>query len=168
LTVSVDNTVPSASDVQTTNGGSIVGRAQIGDTITYTFSESMDPTSFLAGWTGASTNVVVRLNNGGAINDTVAVYDSTNASQLPLGSVDLGRTDYTSSNRTFGASGTPSTMVMSGATITITLGTQSGAAATAGGTGTMIWTPSTTPTDRAGTACSASAPSESGAADKEF
>ncbi|MFY9585947.1 MAG: hypothetical protein WAT66_00675 [Actinomycetota bacterium] len=169
FTVTVDNTAPSASDIQTANGGSIAGRAQQSDTITFTFSEAIDPASILAGWTGASTNVVVRLNDGGLIaNDTVAIYNAANTSQLPLGSVDLGRTDYTSSNRTFGATSTASTMVMSGASITITLGTQSGAATTAGATGTMSWTPSATAKDRADNAMSTTARNETGTADKEF
>jgi len=169
FSVVVDNTVPSASDIQTTNGGSIVGRAQQSDTIIFTFSEPMDPNSILAGWNGASTSVVVRLNNGFLLaNDDLAIYNAGNTAQLPLGSVDLGRGDYTGSDRTFGASGTASTMVMSGSTITITLGTQSGAATTAGGNGTMSWTPSATATDRAGNACSTTAHSESGSADKEF
>jgi hypothetical protein len=169
FTVTVDNTVPSASDIQTANGGSIVGRAQLGDTVTYTFSEPMEPDTILSGWTGASTSVVVRLTNGLLVlDDTMTIYNAANTTQLPLGSVDLGRADYVGADRTFGASGTASTMVMSGSTITITLGTQSGAATTAGGTGTMQWSPSGTPTDDAGNACSTANSNESGAADKEF
>jgi hypothetical protein len=49
------------------------------------------------------------------------------------------------------------------------LGTASGSGAqTAGNNSTMTWTPSTTPTDRAGDACLATPAVESGAADKEF
>ena len=85
-----------------------------------------------------------------------------------LGSVSLGRSDYVGGNRTFGASGTRSTMVITGSTIAVTLGTQSGAGTTAVGNGTMTWTPSTTPYDRAGNAMAAAAGTESGAGDKEF
>ncbi|MFN8160605.1 MAG: Ig-like domain-containing protein [Solirubrobacterales bacterium] len=166
LSVTVDNTVPTASDIQTANGGSIAGRPEQNDTITYTFSEPPEPNSILSGWTGAATNVVVRVNN--ATNDNVRIYNSANTAQLPLGSVDLGRTDYVSANRTFGATGTASSMVLSGSTITITLGTQSGAGTTAAATGTMIWTPSATATDRAGNAMSTATATETGAADKEF
>jgi hypothetical protein len=168
FTVTLDNTAPSASDIQTANGGAIAGRADIGDTITFTYSEPMESNSILSGWTGSSTNVVVRLNNGGISNDTVTIYNSANSAQLPLGSVNLGRTDYATANLTFGLSGTPSTMVMSGSAITVTLGTQSAAATTAASTGTMSWTPSATATDRAGNACTTTARSETGAADKEF
>ncbi|MGH2786033.1 MAG: hypothetical protein ACRDJ1_12285 [Actinomycetota bacterium] len=168
LSVVVDNTVPSATDIQTANGGAIAGRADQGDTITYTFSEAMDPNSILAGWTGASTSVVVRVNHVLSPADTVTIYNSTNTTQLPFGTVSLGRTDYVTTSRTFGATGTASTMVMSGNSITFVLGTQSGAATTAAGTGTMSWTPSATALDRAGNACTTTARSETGTADKEF
>jgi hypothetical protein len=166
LLVTVDNTAPTASDIQTTNGGAIAARPDIGDKITYTFSEAPDPESILAGWTGASTSVVVRVNN--ATNDNATIFNSTNATQLPLGSINLGRTDYTTANITFGASGTASTMVLSGNQVTITLGTQSAAATTAAATGTMIWTPVATLFDLAGNAMSTATATESGAADKDF
>ena len=166
--VVVDNTAPSASDIQTTNGGSIAGRAEQNDTIIFTFSEPMDPNTILAGWTGTSTSVVVRLTDGGLGNDTVTIFNAANTTQLNLGSVSLGRTDYCSANRTFGASGTASAMVMSGSTITITLGTASAAASTASSTGTMSWTPSASAKDRADNAMSTTARSETGTADKEF
>ncbi|MGN6201786.1 MAG: hypothetical protein ACTHNY_05220, partial [Solirubrobacterales bacterium] len=129
--VVVDNTVPAGSAVTTTNGGSTNGLAQAGDTISFTYSKAIDPNSILAGWSGTSTGVVLRLNNGtGSGNDTVTIYNATNSTQLPLGSVNLGRTDYTAANITFGATGTASSMAMSGNTVTITLGTQSAAATT--------------------------------------
>jgi hypothetical protein len=165
--VTVDNTVPSASDVQAVNGGSIVGRPEQNDTITYTFSEPIDPQSILAGWTGTATNVVVRINNT-APDDTMLIFNSANTTQLPFGSVSLARNDYVNANRTFGATGTASSMVRTASTITITLGTQSGAGTTASANSTMAWTPSTTPYDRAGNTMSATAANESGAADKEF
>lgn len=167
FSVTVDNTVPAAADIQTANGGAIAGRADIGDKITFTYSEEPDPNSILAGWSGAATNVVVRLNQVTA-NDTVTIYNSTNATLLPLGTINLGRTDYTTANRTFGATGTASTMELSGNQVFVTLGTQSGAATTAAATGSMIWTPSATVTDPAGNATSTTTKTESGAADKEF
>jgi hypothetical protein len=166
FSTTVDNTAPAGTNVQAANGAAIVGRPELGDTITYTFSEAIDPQSVLAGWTGAATNVVVRINNTSP--DSLLVYDAANNAQLPLGSVNLGRTDYVGANRTFGASGTPSSMVRSGSTITVTLGTASGATTTAAATGTMTWTPSATAYDRAGNTASTAAATESGAADKEF
>lgn len=169
FSVVVDNTGLTGSDVQTTNGGSTAGRAEAGDRVAFTYNEAVDPNSILSGWTGAATNVVVRLNNGsGSSNDTLTIYNAANAAQLPLGSVNLGRADYTGANLTFGASGTASTMVLSGATVTITLGTQSAAATTAAATGAMVWTPSATVTDIAGNNASTTAVTESGTADREF
>ncbi len=159
--VIVDNTVPIASNIQTVNNGSIVGRAEAGDTITYTFNEAIDPNSILAGWTGAAAFVTLRLNQVGT-NDTVTVFDSGNTVQLSLGSVALGG-NYVTANRTFNNS----TMVMSGSTITITLGTASGATRT-GANSTMVWTPSAGATDLAGNACVATGFTETGAADAEF
>jgi hypothetical protein len=167
--VVVDNTVPAGTDVQTVNGATTNGLAEAGDKASFSFSKAIDPNSILSGWSGAATSVVLRLNNGaGSSNDTVTIYNATNAAQLPLGSVNLGRTDYTGASITFGATGTASSMAMSGNTITITLGTQSAAATTAASTGTMTWTPSASATDPAGNGTATTAVTESGTADKEF
>jgi hypothetical protein len=138
----------------------------VGDKITYTFSKAIDPNSVLAAWTGASTPVVVRLNN--ATKDTVTIYNSTNATLLPLGTITLPAADYTTASITFGASGTASTMVMEGTKIVVTLGTQSAAATTAAATGTMSWTPAVGATDASGNPTATTAVTESGTADKEF
>jgi len=177
LSVVVDNTAPTASDVQTANaGGGTAGRPESGDTITYTFSEPPDPNSILSGWDGTSTPVVVRIVNGLILlgDDGLRVFDSTDTNQLPLGTVDLGRGDYIGGLLggeigRFGATGTASSMAISGNSLTIALGTASGqGATTALGNGTMQWTPSTSATDRAGNAMSGTAGNESGPADKEF
>jgi hypothetical protein len=74
--VTVDNTLPTGSDVQTTNGGTANGLAETGDKVTFTFSKAIDPNSILSGWNSGSTSVVVRLNNGnGASNDTLTIYN---------------------------------------------------------------------------------------------
>lgn len=162
--VTVDNTVPAASDIQAANkAGGTVGKAETGDSITYSFSETMDPNSILAGWTGAATTVTLRVNNAGG-GDTVTVFDAGNTVQLNLGTVNLIRTGYVAATVNF----TTSTMTMTGSTITIVLGTPSGATATAGSTGNMVWTPSTTATDPAANACTAATATETGALDKEF
>jgi hypothetical protein len=166
-TAVADKAAPVATDVQTTNvGGGTLGHPELGDTITLTYSETIGPSSILAGWTGTSQSVVVRI---GDLNpDVLTVWNAANSAQLPLGSVSLGRNDYVAANRTFGASGTASTMVQSGSAITITLGTASGATGTAAATGTMAWTPSATATDPAGNTCSVTARNETGAADKDL
>jgi predicted ribosomally synthesized peptide with SipW-like signal peptide len=178
--VVVDNTAPAGADVQTANsGGGTVGRPELGDTLTFTFSEEVEPESILAGWTGGPTDVVVRLRNGGVLGllgnpDDAEVFDADDATRLPLGTVGLGRQDYVlglfgGELLRFGATGTPSTMVKSGNSVTITLGTASGGPAQlALGNGTMTWTPSATATDRAGNPGSTAPASESGAGDREF
>lgn len=179
LQVTVDNSSPSASDVQTANaGGGTVGRPQLGDTLTLSFSEPIDPATIVSGWGGASTSVVARMTNGGLLGlgtDDVEIRNAVNNAALPLGRVDLGRSDYIGGllggeTVSFGATGTPSTMTMSGGTLTITLGTASGSGSvgTAGGNGTATWSPAATPTDRAGNLTSLTAADESGTADKEF
>lgn len=165
--VTVDNTAPAGSDVQTANGGVTVGKPEAGDTITLTFSDTIDPETVLAGWTGASTNVVVRIANMGG-GDRLTVRNAANTAQLPLGTVNLTGTAYVTADRDFGATGTASRMVQSGSTITITLGTPSGATGTQAATAAMAWTPVNTITDRAGNACATTVTNETGGADVDF
>jgi hypothetical protein len=165
--VTVDNTAPAGSDVQTANGGATVGKPEAGDTITLTFSDTIDPESVLAGWTGASTNVVVRIVNQGG-GDRLTIRNAANTAVLPLGTVNLNGTAYVTADRDFGATGTASAMVQSGAAITITLGTPSGATGTQAATAAMAWAPVATATDRAGNACQTTNTNETGAADVEF
>ena len=149
--VTVDNTVPSGTNVQTTNAG-VAGQPGLGDTMTLTFSEQIDPQTVLAGWTGTLTPVVVRITQA-AGGDQVTVRNAANTAVLPLGTVNLVGTNYLTTTRDFGATGTASTMVQSGSAITVTLGTPSGAVGTQAAANNMIWTPSATATDRAGNAC---------------
>jgi len=158
----VDNTAPTGLDVQSTNAsGGTAAKPESGDTLTYTFSEPMRPGSILAGWLGAATPVVVRFTNGNP--DVITVYDSTNTTQLALGSVTSGK-KYVTANTTF----TGSSLVLSGSAVTLTLGTPSGATATANGSSTLQWTTSTLATDLAGNPLTAATVLETGAADLEF
>jgi hypothetical protein len=169
--VTVDNTAPTGSGIQTANAsGGTAGRAEAGDTLTLTYSEQLDPNSLFSGWDGTSMDVAVVLIDGGSSNDTIQVWDVPHVTQIPLGTIALGRKDYLThgSYDTFGYTGTASTMVMNGSTITITLGTPNFTADTAAGSGTMTWTPSASATDRAGNAASTSAVTEKGGSDREF
>jgi hypothetical protein len=179
--VLLDNTAPAAAGIQTANGGSTAGKAETGDTIVFTYSERIDPHSIVSGWTGSSTNVVVRLIDGGCValnllceDDSFQIFNAGNSAALPLGIVNLNNHGYhggglggTQPALTFGASGTASTMVQSGSMITITLGTASGSADTGSST-TMQWSPSTTAYDAAGNNASGSSINESGTSDREF
>ena len=165
FTVTVDDTSPSAVDVQATNvGGGTAGRVEAGDRLTFTFSEPVEPDPILGGWTGAATTVTVRLSNGPGGGERIQIWDAVNASQLPLGTVTLGRKDYVNGSVTIGSS----TMVMNGSAITITFGAPSGNVRQAAGAGTMTWTPTTALYDWAANACLATAAIESGAADIDF
>lgn len=161
FSVIVDTTVPAGSDIQTTNGGT-AGRPDAGDTIVYTYTEQIDPQSVLSGWTGATTAVTVRITNS-ASADTVAIWNGANTAQLPLGSLATGANIVTASAAFAG------TMVQSGGTITITLGSlTSGTVVTNATAKAMTWTPSATATDAAGNACSTAAKTETGTVDLDF
>jgi hypothetical protein len=169
FSVTVDATAPSAADVQSANvAGGTAGKPDAGDSVVLTFSEPIDPSSVLAGWSGATTSVVVRIADGGAGNDALTVRDATSSTQLPLGSVNLGRTDFVTVTRDFGATSTAATMVQSGSVVTLTLGTPSGTTGTAAGAAAMIWTPVATATDVAGNAAATTARTETGASDLDF
>ena len=59
-------------------------------------------------------------------------------------------------------------MVMSGNSVSITLGTATGTTAAANGTTTLQWTTSTAATDRAGNPLGAGVIAETGTADLDF
>ena len=181
-----DNIKPTAVDVQATNtSGGPVSELNPNDTITFTFSEPIDPNSIVAGWNGTgSQNVVIRVLDTGILGlptgpDRLEVYNATNSAPLPLGSVNLGRADYVRAAVgfgliDFGATGTPSTMTISGNTVTIVLGTyrEEGFAegTIAAGTGTMTWNPTAALKDFAGNTLANTSATESnqGQADRDF
>ena len=119
-TVLIDAVPPTPVDVQTVGAGTL-GRADAGDRIVFTFSEALDPTSILGGWSGKGTlSAVVRITDGGTGNDVLTVWNSSNTVQTGLGSIDLGRSDYVSGNATFGAGGAVSSIGLAGAVVTVT------------------------------------------------
>ena len=68
--------------MQATNtSGQNDSRLDEGDTIVFTFSEPIDPTSIVAGWDGTgSTNVIIRLSDTQLLeDDEILVYDATNS-----------------------------------------------------------------------------------------
>lgn len=140
-----DTTAPTAAGVAVTASGT-AGIVSAGDVITLTYSESLAPSSLLAGWDGSGTQIVtLTLTHGGASNDSLTF------GSLAVGSLDLGAKDYATS-----ASATASANVsLSGAILTVTLsGTPSGAVAGGGNNhkSTLVWSPSTAALDVAGNA----------------
>ena len=173
--VTIDNTKATAVDIQTGNGNGTAGIADAGDTITYTFSEPMDPCTIIPGWTGSSSqNVVVRITDRGGSKDELSVWDAAGTTQLPLGDVNLGpaRGDYTAGAQgaTFGAVANPSKLRrLTATTYEVTLGALSGGSVrSAGGADTMVWTPKKEANDLAGNDTASTTATESGASDREF
>ena len=155
-TVTVENTVPSVTNLSTVNGGTNTGIIEINDTLTYTYNDYVDPDSFSDCWVGTTAiDVTLRVTQGaGGIDDeTVTIWDSTNTVQLPFGSIATDN-NYVTTSRTFGGPGAAQrSRLVSDAgrtTYTVTLGTASGAVNAREGVGTMVLTPSAAAVDRAG------------------
>jgi hypothetical protein len=163
VTVTVDNVAPTAVDIQALNGGT-ANTMDAGDTLTFTYSEQILPSSLLSGWDGSATAVTVRITNAGA-NDTLEVYDGANTTKVNLtaASLLLSR-DVVSTNATFAA-----TLQRSGNGIVLTLGAlTSGTLKNGVKKGWMTWAPSTAATDLAGNGVSAASVTESGGNDRDF
>ena len=146
---------PTATDVAAANKGTfgtLAGRLDAGDTITFTFSEPIDPASILAGWSGASTAVVVRFTNASS-NDTFTVQDSGGGTSVKLGTV------TTNGNYVTGNASVASTMARSadGKSMVVTLGTVTNVRLTPVGAQNMSWALVAGPKDLAGNALAAPA-----------
>jgi Big-like domain-containing protein len=84
-TFTVDTTAPTAASISAANTtGGTAGKIEAGDTLTYTYSEAIQPGTVLSGWNGASTAVHIRFTSSG--NDTITVLTTANAA-INLGSV---------------------------------------------------------------------------------
>jgi hypothetical protein len=153
----VDDTPPTGTNIQAVNGTGTAGRVDAGDIVTFSLSEPMAPATILAGWSGASTAVNLRLTDGGGALDTLTIYDTSNSTKLNLGDVAL------KANRTAAGARFAATMTMSGSTVTVTVGGLiSGATIASSSTTPMVWTPSSAATDLAGNAMSSAAVTETG------
>lgn len=150
--VTVDNTAPSGNNVRTANGTGTAGRPDAGDTLTYSYSEPVDALSIVSGSCSAAVNVVVRIDNNtsSGSRDTFTVWNSAGTTQLPVGTVNLQGSGYVTSNVAFGATGTPSTLSVSGSSVVITLGTPSGSTWVDSAGLAPTWVPSSSALDRAG------------------
>jgi hypothetical protein len=135
-----------------------------GDTLTFTYSETILASSLLGGWSGSSIPVTVRVTNSNA-NDTLDVYDAAGTARVNLFSTTMALSrDVVSSNAVFAA-----TMQQNGGNIVITFGAlTSGTVKNGVRKGRMTWSPSTTATDLAGNAVTAGSVTESGANDHDF
>jgi peptidoglycan/xylan/chitin deacetylase (PgdA/CDA1 family) len=143
----VDNTRPVTAGIAADNlSGGIRGLAETGDAMTFTYSERMQASTILPGWTGASTAVQVRLIN--ATNDRVEVWRADGSARIDLADkVTLGGNYVPTSGAIFAG-----TMAQDGARVVVTLGARtSGAVNTVAVTGgTIVWDPGPDPLDLAG------------------
>jgi chitinase len=161
----IDNTAPSAASVLTANvSGGTTGQFNNGDWIRLTWTEQIAPASVLAGWTGASQAITVRVTDSPG-NDRMDFYNAGNTVRLNLvnsaSDLELGG-NFVTTNKTFGA-----TMVQTGAYIQITLGNPGGSLNRAG-SGTMRWRPSASATDLAGNPGTTTQWSEPTPVDRDF
>ena len=140
----VDNTVPTATNIQTGVTGTTAGQPQQGDTLVFTFSEQIAPGSIVAGWNGTGTqNVTVTMDTGNHLSITGAT--------LINGFITLGGANYIQAGKTVVFSN--STIAQSGSTVTLTLGTPDKPQFTQTGTaGQTSWPVAAALTDLAGNA----------------
>jgi hypothetical protein len=162
----VDTVKPTATAIAAANkggAGTTAGKLDSGDTITFTFSEAVDPASVLSGWSGASTSVRVRFS-AGLPNDSLTVLDASGGATVNLGSVATSG-DYVSLTATINA-----TMALSadGASIVVTLGTPSNVSALAVSAKNMTWTVGAGVKDLAGNAIATPATRSESDGDVDF
>ncbi len=163
--LTIDNTAPTAADLQTTNGGATPGLMEPGDSLTLTWSEPIAPATVMSGWDGTSQPIHVRVANAGA-NDQLDFYDGVGSTRLNLvtTAVDLKLgADFVTTDAEFNA-----TMARSGNSITITLGSQLSGSLTTALAGPMTWQPSASATDLLGNPASTTLRTETGATDVDF
>jgi Bacterial Ig-like domain len=157
-TFTVDTTAPTRVSLKAENGSGSSGHLDAGDTITFTYSDGMLPSSILSGWTGASAATVsVRFSSGSP--DSFTVLDGNGNANVKLDSgVTLGsNADYVTNTVTFAASLTQSD---DGKSFVVTLGSPDRASrivATQVSQKNMTWTPKSGPTDMAGNALASTA-----------
>ncbi len=167
ITLIIDNTHPTAANVQTANGGT-QGRIDSGDTMSFTWSEAMDPASIMTGWNGGSTPVRVFVdNNTNGTSDAVVIYNATGATRLNITGVNGLRLNANYANSDSWLDGT---MAMSGNSVTVTVGTTiSGTLNTGVTTSAQLnWWSSNAATDLAGNTATGNTANETGATDRDF
>ncbi len=157
--VTVDNTTLAGGGIETANAsGGTSGKAEKGDTVSFVFNKSVDPSSVVSGWNGSGSKSVTVSIADSSSNDVLSVSGAT------IGTVGL-QGNYTNSGKTTTFTG--SSLTVSGAVVTIVLGADSGANARTETTKNKPeWTPSSALYDPAGDACSTS--KVTGANERQF
>jgi hypothetical protein len=169
-TICIDKTAPAPTNVVLANGG-VLGTADAGDTLTVTYSEQMDATTFCSTWTNSGTqslansSVRVQITTADVLTITQVGSNCGGTANFNFGSVALGSDYVSGSTRTFGSSLVNSTITWTPGTRTLVI--KLGAAS--GGTsnllvsaGTPTYTPSASLKDIAGNTINTSPFSPSG------
>jgi chitinase len=164
----VNNTGPTGTDVQGTNGN-VNDKLDAGDTVVFTYSAAVTPGSILSGWSGAAPAAMrVRVNNNG-ISDSMEFYDAANTT--PLGLLASGTTLAINIDHVTAATLFNATISRSGSTFTVTLGSLISGAVTAAPKGKtpMVWQTSSQATSLAtGIPVFPSTVTETGTSDNDF
>jgi hypothetical protein len=80
----VDNTAPVPQAIAATNGTGTPGKIDAGDHIVFTFSEALQPSSVMSGWSGAAGAAVVVTFTDNNNADSFRVYGGTGSTQTRL------------------------------------------------------------------------------------
>jgi hypothetical protein len=126
VTFTTDSVSPTALPISTTNAaGGVTGRLDSGDSISFPYSEAIDPATILAGWDGSATAVDVRFIDAGAADGLTLLNAAASATLGIAGGTTTTRgvrlgADFVSANVTFTATMTQSA---DRKTVTFVLGT---------------------------------------------
>jgi hypothetical protein len=134
---------PAGTNIQGANGGT-VNKLDQGDTVTFTYNRAMALSSF--GLTGTTArDVKVRVVDNGN-DDVLTVYDQSDTTQVPIGSVNLGGNYVTGSgNFVFGGNGGNASRLQAdttGTIFTLTIGKEPTVNTLTTTSRTLTWTPS--------------------------
>ncbi|MDQ3740273.1 MAG: hypothetical protein M3389_04935 [Actinomycetota bacterium] len=165
----IDNLTPSASDVQTTDVGGTPGVIQVGDSLTLTYSEAIDPTSLIAAWNGQTQpTIYARLTHHNQGDRFLFYTTAALTTAIPLAGAPgvVLDADFVSSNTTL-----PATLTRSadGKSFTIAFTSVPGVSTTPAAAAMMRWTPAAGAKDMVGKASTTTARDESGSPlDRDF
>ncbi len=101
FTIAIDTTPPIGAGITATNKtGGTAGQLETGDSVTFAFSEPMDPATILAGWNGSgSPSVEARFTNSASL-DTFTITGPSGAATVHLSSSVAMNGDFVSANVT--------------------------------------------------------------------
>jgi hypothetical protein len=167
-----------AASVTATSHATNLGTPGAGDTVTLTYSTTVNLSTIKAGWNGSSTTVPLTMSGddvpGGSVpNMDYMAFPGTNLGQVAFEQdyIDDGKTltfgTSTMVASTVSVGGRPVTVV----TITLSNRTSTGPASWLNDrdtAGAMKWTPAASVTDTFGNACSTTLVTEAGAADVDL